>query len=159
MQSLAQTRSTGEPDTGQQLDIETTDIAGSMFRRAEQRYLREALLARYGNQCAICGRFLPKNLLIAAHIKLRSQSSHRDRLDFAAAAMLACSLGCDALFERGYLTVDDGGLVRTTPTDDPELLRVLDKLGGSRCLAFSEATKKNFEFHRQSHNNGTRARR
>ncbi|WP_320537691.1 hypothetical protein [Pseudarthrobacter sp. IC2-21] len=159
MQSLAQTRLMGESDTGQQLDIETTDIAGAMFRRAEQRYLREALLARYGNQCAICGRFLPKNLLIAAHIKLRSQSSHRDRLDFAAAAMLACSLGCDALFERGYLTVDDGGLVRTTPWDDPELLSVLDKLGGSRCLAFSEATKENFEFHRQSHNNGTRARR
>ncbi|MDQ0692156.1 HNH endonuclease [Arthrobacter sp. W4I7] len=126
-----------------------------MFRRAEQRYLRQALLARYGNQCAICGRHLPKNLLIAAHIKLRSESSEADRLNFDAAAMLACSLGCDALFERGYLTVDDGGLVRTTPTDDPELLHVLDQLRGSRCLAFSEATQENFEFHRQSHNNDT----
>lgn len=154
-QSLAEVGSpTGELDTGRQLDIETTDIAGSMFRRAEQRYLREALLAHYGNQCAICGRFLPKNLLIAAHIKLRSQSSNRDRLNFAAAAMLACSLGCDALFERGYLTVDGAGLVRTTPTNNPELLSVLDKVEGSRCLAFSEATRENFEFHRRSHDKG-----
>lgn len=147
----------GERNTSQHLDLATTDIAGSMFRRAEQRYLRQALLARYGNQCALCGRVLPESLLIAAHIKLRSQSSEADRLDFEAAAMLACSLGCDALFERGYLTVDDGGRVRTTPTNDPELLPVLEKLGGLRCLAFSEATKENFEFHRQSHNDATRS--
>lgn len=158
MQSLARmAESKGERDAGPKLNLATTDVAGSMFRRAEQRYLRQALLARYGNQCAICGRSLPKNLLIAAHIKLRSESSESDRLNFDAAAMLACSLGCDALFERGYLTVDDGGLIRTTPTDDPELLHVLNQLGGSRCLAFSEATKANFEFHRQSHNNGTRS--
>lgn len=154
-QSLARVaESKGERDTGPQLDLASTDIAGSIFRRAEQRYLRQALLARYGNQCAFCGRYLPKNLLIAAHIKLRSESSEADRLNFDAAAMLACSLGCDALFERGYLTVDDGGLVRTTPVDDPELLHVLAQLGGSRCLAFSEATKENFEFHRQSHGKG-----
>lgn len=148
--------SKGERDTSQHLNLATTDIAGSMFRRAEQRYLRQALLARYGNQCALCRRFLPTNLLIAAHIKLRSASSEADRLNFDAAAMLACSLGCDALFEQGYLTVDNGGLVRTTHTDDPELLRALDKLGGVHCLAFSEATKENFEFHRQSHNDSTR---
>lgn len=148
--------SKGERPTGQQSDLPTTDIAGSMFRRAEQRYLRQALLARYGNQCALCGRVLPESLLVAAHIKLRSESSEAERLDFEAAAMLACSLGCDALFEQGYLTVDDGGRVRTTPANDPELLPVLDQLGGLHCLAFSEATKENFEFHRQSHNGGTR---
>ena len=156
-QSPAQVaESKGERVTGQQRDFATTDVAGSTLRRAEQRYLRQALLARYGNQCALCGRVLPESLLIAAHIKLRSESSEADRLDFEAAAMLACSLGCDALFEQGYLTVDDGGRVRTAPTTNPELLPVLDKLGGLQCLAFSEATKQNFEFHRQSHNDGTR---
>lgn len=149
--------SEGERGAGPQIDFATTDIVGSTFRRAEQRYLRQALLARYGNQCAICGRFFPKNLLIAAHIKLRSESSEADRLNFSAAAMLACSLGCDALFEQGYLIVDGDGIVQTMPTDDPELLRVLEKLEGSHCLAFTEATKENFEFHRQSHNGGIRS--
>ena len=143
----------GVADARSGRDFESTDIAGTTLRRAEQRYLRQSPLARYGNQCAICGRVLPKSLLVAAHIRLRSQSSEADRLNFDAAAMLACALGCDALFELGYVTVDAAGDVRTMSMPDPALWPVLKTLEGSRCLAFSEATEKNFEVHRQRHVN------
>lgn len=132
-------------------NIKTTDILGTALRRAEQRYLRQSLLARFGNQCAICGRVLPEKLLIAAHIKLRSESNEADRLDFEAAAMLACSLGCDALFELGYITVGTDGRVKPTSTYDPSLEPVLNSLSGAPCLAFSDATAVNFQFHRQRH--------
>ncbi|MEA5454037.1 HNH endonuclease signature motif containing protein [Sinomonas sp. JGH33] len=141
-------------DTSAPLGVNATDIAGSAYRRAEQGYLRQALLASFGNQCAICGRVLPENLLIAAHIKPRSECSEEERLDFRAAAMLACSLGCDALFEFGYVTVDDRGLVRATATNEPELRNALKSIDGLPCLAFSETTAPNFEFHHQRHGVG-----
>ncbi|MCX6499543.1 MAG: hypothetical protein NTU93_12205 [Arthrobacter sp.] len=143
----------GAAATRRSRNFMTTDIAGTAFHRAEQRYLRQALLDRFGSRCAICGRVLPENLLIAAHIKLRSETDEAGRLDFDAAAMLACSLGCDALFELGYITVDIDGRVRPASTVDPALEQVLKSLSGARCLAFSDATAVNFQFHRQRHGN------
>lgn len=131
--------------------IESTDIAAVAARRAEQRFLRQALLERYGNKCALCGRSLPEDLLIAAHIKPRFLSTEEERLDFAGAAMLACSLGCDALFEHGYITVDRRGLVQPNSTNEPDLQQALEGIDGLPCLAFSETTAMNFEFHRKRH--------
>jgi hypothetical protein len=131
--------------------VETTDIASVALQRAEQRFLRQSLLARYGNQCALCGRSLPEELLIAAHIKPRFLSTDEERLNFGSAAMLACSLGCDALFEFGYLTVDHRGFVHMTPTNEADLEHALKSIDGLPCLAFSEATASNFEFHRMRH--------
>ncbi|MBG6189942.1 hypothetical protein IWX64_000876 [Arthrobacter sp. CAN_A212] len=131
--------------------VGTTDLVGTTVRRAEQRFLRRSLLSRFGNQCALCGKILPENLLVAAHIKRRSESSEEERLNFEGVAMLACSLGCDALFEDGYITVDEAGLVKPGVTANSDLSQILNGLAGSRCLAFSESTKESFEFHRRQH--------
>jgi hypothetical protein len=76
--------------------------------RTEQAYWREMLFgSSLDGQCAICGRNLPLEVLVAAHIKQRSKCSHDERLD-PENVMAACLLGCDVLFEKGYIRVDNG---------------------------------------------------
>lgn len=85
------------------------DIDSRHKRRAEQTFLRAYLLkGKHSGQCVICGSTLPENLLIAAHIKARADCTPEEKLDFNAIAGLMCKLGCDALFEQGYLYVSKG---------------------------------------------------
>ncbi|MFD7654645.1 hypothetical protein ACFV4N_11775 [Actinosynnema sp. NPDC059797] len=80
--------------------------------RREQAELRDLLLGgATGAPCALCGRALPAELLVAAHIKPRSECGPEERLDLLAVAVLACALGCDRLFELGHLAVGGGGAV------------------------------------------------
>lgn len=63
----------------------------------------------------------------------------------AAIAMLACSLGCDELFEQGYLVLDDDGLVRPgRSTDSAALQSVVDALVDGMCPALSTTTAADF---------------
>ncbi|GAA1270409.1 hypothetical protein GCM10009634_11840 [Saccharothrix xinjiangensis] len=80
--------------------------------RKEQGELRDLLLGgATGAPCALCGRVLPAELLVAAHIKPRARCGPEERLDLGSVAMLACALGCDRLFELGHLAVDERGAV------------------------------------------------
>jgi len=77
--------------------------------RKEQAFLRAYLLGgRKQAACVLCGRMLPQELLVAAHIKPRSKASRSERLDFENIAALMCSLGCDSLFEKGFVYVAEG---------------------------------------------------
>lgn len=99
-------------------------------------------------ECPICGELLPSRLLIAGHIKPRSKCSEDERKDYRAAAMLICNLGCDALFEWGYVFVDSGGIVR--PGRRPEtsqVKRVVAAVSGLSCAAFNMYTSASFALH------------
>lgn len=126
-----------------------TDVLSLKTIRAEQTELRKHLLrGRLTAECSICGELLPTRLLIAGHIKTRSKCTEDERRDYRAAAMLICNLGCDALFEWGYLVVDGGGRVR--PGKRPETRTVknaVEALSGRFCLAFNKATSANFAWH------------
>ena len=121
---------------------ETTDAAALGTVRKEQGELRAHLLAgRAAATCALCGRVLPARLLIAAHIAPRHALSDEQRRCFDDVAMLACALGCDALFEWGYVTVDADWALRAgmaAPTDD--LRSEVAGLVGKRCSAFKGST-------------------
>ena len=56
--------------------------------------------------------------------------------------MPLCILGCDALYERGFLTVSPTGrvVVASDVLGSSELALVLTRLSGRRCLAHSAAT-------------------
>lgn len=65
--------------------------------------------------------------------------------------MLACKLGCDDLYELGYLAVASTGCIVTIrnegnggPVDE-----YLDQLRGTVSPAFSEANASYFEWHRE----------
>ncbi|MFJ2325141.1 hypothetical protein [Pseudomonas sp. NPDC087690] len=86
------------------------DLSGMTLAeyRKEQALLRAWLLGgRHQGLCVLCGRTMPQELLIAAHIKPRKKASRTERLDFSSIAALMCSLGCDSLFEKGFVYVVD----------------------------------------------------
>ncbi|WP_019630188.1 hypothetical protein [Actinomadura atramentaria] len=84
-------------------------------RRVEQGALKKYLLPGDEGECALCGRILPREVLWAAHIKKRSECTDRERGDMPNIAMLACNLGCDIVYEKGFVAVDDGGAVLVSP--------------------------------------------
>lgn len=135
------------------LDLDDTDITATVRARREQAHLRKGLLAGAPEApCAICGRVLTASVLVAAHIFPRRRLNDAERLNFASAAMLVCALGCDALFELGYLIVrEDGTLVAGRPTTGA-LAEAVDVLAGRQCSAFNEATASNFRRHAEIHN-------
>ena len=80
----------------------------TILARREQAALRDRLLGgKAFAQCGVCGRAIPRALLIAGHIKRRESCNPNEKRD-PNVAMLVCSLGCDALFEHGYISVQGG---------------------------------------------------
>lgn len=82
-------------------DIETT-------RRKEHHILQEWLFkGKNTEHCAICGDEFDVSALITAHKKKRTLCSPAERLD-PNIVMPLCALGCDYLYERGYLYIKNG---------------------------------------------------
>ncbi|WP_439681815.1 hypothetical protein [Embleya sp. MST-111070] len=92
------------------------ELEGKVTRlqRKEQRRLKRLLLQR-SNACALCGRILPPGFLVAAHIKKRARCDDTERRDLKNVGMLACVLGCDSLYEHGYIAVGPGGEILVSP--------------------------------------------
>jgi hypothetical protein len=88
-----------------------TDTTRTVNWRREHPYLKRRLVELAGDVCGLCGRDFPPALLVGAHIKKRAHCTEAERKDFDNVGMLACVLGCDSLFERGYVAVGEGGLI------------------------------------------------
>jgi hypothetical protein len=120
--------------------------------RREQRKLRAKILGKAATaSCALCGRTVPVDCIRTAHVKRRSLCTEQERRDVAN-VMVACTLGCDHLFELGYIFVDDGGTVqaRDGAHATPELRRAVDLLAGRVCSAHSAASEPYFDAHRKA---------
>jgi hypothetical protein len=117
--------------------------------RTEQAFLRHQLFGAVdAAECCLCGRRLPTSLLVAAHIKPRSECSRRERLDAKNVVFSLCLLGCDVLYERGLVAVRSGGGVRFSKADGgPSLNRILMALAKRRCSAWSETSAQYFDWH------------
>ncbi|MGW6880037.1 hypothetical protein ACWGEU_07200 [Streptomyces goshikiensis] len=86
-----------------------------ILARREQSKLRKTMLNGATQlPCSLCGRTLPVHLIRAAHIKRRSAASREERLQMAN-IMAACVLGCDELFEHGYVYVTSAGKIAMSP--------------------------------------------
>lgn len=136
----------GEPFTGK--GYAETDILTLATRRAEQADLRASLLASEDPQCALCHRRLPQDLLVAGHIKPRRACSESERQDFANVAMLVCLLGCDSMYERGYIGVNrEGVVVPVARILQPDATAYMQPVLGKRCLRFNDRTAPHFRWH------------
>lgn len=105
-----------------------------------------ALQQRSQAPCGFCGP--PADLLVAAHLKRRAELTRGEKLHFRAIAVLACSLGCDALYELGYLSVDDDGRMVTATVPASPLNDHLAGLHGRPCPGHSTARAGYFSEHR-----------
>jgi hypothetical protein len=138
--------------------LRTASIKGPLDRehtalgRVEQSYLRHILFKEIDRaKCSLCGRLLPVGLLIAAHIKPRSECSRRERLDVKNIVASMCLLGCDALYERGLISVDQRGrILRSGAQTSPAVAAVLRAFRGRTCDAWNEARAVYFNWHRMS---------
>lgn len=118
--------------------------------RVEQGYLRSLLFkGKDFHKCALCGRPFPIELLVAVHIKPRSECSAGERRDAAHIVFPLCQMGCDLLYERGYVSVADSG--RIVVTRSKEITRPvrahLRNLKGKRCPSWNPKTENYFRWH------------
>ena len=121
--------------------------------RKEQGLLRKFLFrGQRQAQCGICKRTLPTELLVAAHIKKRSRCTKEERLDYRHIVMPMCHLGCDQLFERGFITVVDGEIKTLWTTGlSSDLEAVLSTVAGKPCEHWNPGTKPYFDWHVNHH--------
>ncbi|MFI9388593.1 hypothetical protein [Kutzneria sp. NPDC052558] len=122
-----------------------------MAYRREQRRLKQL---KFGEAtevtCDLCGRVLPRRFVRAAHIKRRADCAYPEQLK-PENIMAACALGCDEVFEHGYIYVDDEGKIRPGPRCDvfPAVADFVKLTFADRaCGAYGAKSKPFFEYHR-----------
>ncbi|MFD8914098.1 hypothetical protein [Streptomyces sp. NPDC059575] len=121
-----------------------------VFVRREQAKLRRALLRGSAEMgCALCGRVLPSRLIRAAHIKRRSAATRAERL-MLANIMPACLIGCDELFEHGYVYVTEDGTiaVNSKSTSTPDLAVAAETLKGRLVADYGSHRAPFYGWHR-----------
>jgi hypothetical protein len=141
--------------TGQFLGSASDRLAITAVR-AEQRFLRGQQIRRWASSCCLCGRALPDEPLVAAHIKPRWACTESERMDTLHVSMLACLFGCDALYELGYLVIGDHGMIERGPRSSAPVEDRVRDLVGRRCPAHSDRSRHYFAWHRQHHFAGQR---
>ncbi len=115
-------------------------------QRGEQTALKRRLLQGSTGQCALCGRTLPGAFLIAAHIKKRAMCSDDEKRDLGNIAMLACTFGCDAVYEHGYVTVGAGGTLQVSPmaTEFPEVAAYIEEKLANRTVSWWTPSRESY---------------
>lgn len=127
------------------------DVPSSTRRRKEQDLLRTIVLGGKSEEsCSVCNRSLPVDLLVIGHIRKRHSCTPAIKKDLAN-VMPVCLLGCDRLFENGYIYIDDKGLIRAAKQVESivELRCVVDGLVGNVCAAWGTESEPYFAWHRR----------
>jgi hypothetical protein len=129
-------------------NMDETDRPGSRSKsRNEQGYLRAHIFSdKTEFQCSLCNLTRPTKIMVAGHIKARSSCSKEERLD-PNIVMPICKVGCDELFEKGYILVDSfGNIVKNDKKQiSNDLLKFLRQYENLQCTHFNQNTKGYFE--------------
>jgi hypothetical protein len=120
-------------------------------RRKEHAKLKKLKFgARTEITCDLCGRTVPRRIVRAAHIKRRSECHYPEHLDVNN-IMAACTLGCDELFEHGFVYVDSAGVIQLSDRcrASTELTTFAERdLATRRCAAHGPYSESYFAYHR-----------
>lgn len=120
--------------------------------RKEQSLLRALLLGNKSKgECIICQKEFPFDLLIAAHLKMRSECTDLEKADIDNIAALMCKTGCDDFYEKGYISIKDGKVVSNKRATTPAVNEVLEKLTGNSVKNW-HASSKYYDWHHNKFN-------
>tara|TARA_B110000046_G_scaffold128893_1_gene135373 strand:- start:173 stop:1132 length:960 start_codon:yes stop_codon:yes gene_type:complete len=125
------------------------DPTASVTIRKEQAALRRTLFNNRPNgTCCICLEQLPVSFLWASHLKKRSLCSTEEKLDFHNVAAPMCKFGCDELYEKGYIGVQNGKIVKVKHYCKTSFINnYISKVIGKECNAWSRDSKQYFDWH------------
>lgn len=116
--------------------------------RTEQSFLRSVLFKSKISPCGICGKEYPINFLVAAHIKKRSSCSDEEKRDYSNIVIPMCKFGCDELYEKGYIVVENGIIKESKSKFVTEPIKAyLIKIVGKNCELWNSGNKKYFDWH------------
>jgi hypothetical protein len=134
------------------LDLDQLEAYRLTLVRLEQQAARALLLdGRTTATCDFCARVVPASLLVAAHIKPRSSCTESEKRLVEVNVIGLCKLGCDDLFERGYVDVLDGVVVQGGAAPiTPAIEKVLDGLTNRRVIGWTEQREAMFRWRRNS---------
>ena len=75
-----------------------------------------------------------------------------EKKDFENIVAPMCKFGCDELFEKGYIGVVNSYVTALRKEPSTEVIvNYIEKILGSRCSYWSEATKEYFDWHTSKH--------
>ncbi|MGW2598101.1 hypothetical protein [Streptomyces klenkii] len=130
---------------------EMNTFAKVLVRREQQKLRRK----KFGSQpteltCAFCERVLPPRMVRAAHIKRRSVANREEQLNLSNITA-ACLIGCDELFEHGYIFVNDGGFIEAGSQADvtEDLKQAATNVAGRAVKDYNDASAPFFAWHRE----------
>lgn len=137
----------------QDIQDHLTDGIGSRPTRLEHKYIvRHLFQNKPSGHCCICLNEYPRHLLVAAHIKKRSACSTKEKLDIENIAAPMCRLGCDPLFEHGYLAVREGKVVKHPSREMTKATEnYVEQLIGKQVLGWSTKNRKYYDWHLTAH--------
>lgn len=129
------------------------DAQAKAYIRTEQSFLRQNLFgSNMTGICGICGQELPVNLLVAAHIKKRSECSYEEKVDADNIVMPMCKFGCDDLYEKGYITIIEGKVYAESRIPLTDYVKnYLQRIKNRDCKYWRDETKGYFRWHNQKH--------
>lgn len=121
-------------------------------RRLEQGFLRKRL---FGNKtdstCSCCNKSYPISMLWCSHIKKRSKCNDDEKRDYNVVLPM-CRFGCDELFEKGFIGVDESGvIIEIKKTTNENVKDYTSSIIGNKCTGFNNKNSKYFEWHRDFH--------
>lgn len=131
------------------LDMKETDRKASIYTRKEQAQLRDYLFKKKKyNKCAVCGRVFTEEFLVTAHLKKRSLCTLEERIDIDNIVVPMCTFGCDSLYEKGYLGIHDGHVIKLNNSSVQEAHNYIEQQVGKECSYY----KKSNSIYCESHN-------
>lgn len=134
-------------------DKETLNNIVSSIQRLEQPHIRTYLFGDKTEEiCGICQQKFPVDMLIAAHIKKRSDCEREEQLDIEHIAMPMCKLGCDDLYEKGYIAVQNKSVVvNEQKAVTPILQTYLNGIKGKQINSKYDQSEEYFKYHYDKH--------
>lgn len=124
-------------------EISETEKEQVIKSRIGQSAFKKALLA-IEKKCRLCG-VTDERFLVASHIKPWSQSSNQERLEVNNGLFLCPNH--DALFDKGYISFDDGMIVISDSLD--EATKVFLNINENMKIALNEGQQKYMKWHQK----------